>query len=64
MTQPDPAPELLAKAAMVDTFTLAKLPDGSVIIENPLGLTRIAFTRVQWVRAVEFVDTPTPTVED
>ena len=54
-----PPDELLAKAATLDTFSLAKLPDGSVLIENPLGLTQLVFTRLQWVKAVDFVNTPT-----
>jgi len=59
---PDDFDPLLAKAATLDSFALAKLPDGSVIIENPLALTQLQFTPDQWRRAVEFIDHPTPDI--
>jgi hypothetical protein len=59
-----PEKELLARAAKLNTFTVAKLGDGSVVIDNPLGLTQLVFTRVQWVRAVEFINEPTPLREE
>lgn len=55
--------DLLMRGAQVDTVSVWRAADGTLIVENPLGLTQINFSPKQWARMEAMMNQPFSPIE-